>query len=217
MEEKEFPKTIIMPEEADTNRHSLRVMVQKVQAAFLALKEDTEFTLPPKFEELTPEYVRQFYKPKLERIESDILLDGDDEKRHKLEIRWRRKWANTSAKVNVIRSGIESTPILKWRYDEALQMPTPTANIDGVSDKLASRNVPPLAHDHWMLVHAIATGVRGLRAWERAHGIVKQPLSLLTSWDEQEMARRWVRGMTIDPNEDERTKSIRIARENHIF
>ena len=215
MEEIEFPKTIVLQEESDTARHNLRVMVQRVQAAYLALKEDPEFELPPKFEDLTPEYTRQFYRPNLERIETDFMLD--EEQRHKLKIRWRRKQAAATTKANIICDGIKATPALKWTYDEALRMPTPCANIDEVANELSTMAVPPMAHDHWLMVHAIATAVRELRKWEKEHGIVKYPLSLLTSWDEHEMARRWVRGMTIPQDEDERTKSIRIARENHIF
>lgn len=215
MKEKEFPKTIVMPEEADANRHNIRVLIQRVQSAYLDLKNNPEFSMPASLEKLTVEYVHEFFRPTMERIENDPLLEP--EQRAKLRMRRGRIQAAVTTKVNIICTGMKSTPQLKWVFDEAIQMPVPTAPIDEVADKMARCEVPHLASDHWLLVQVIASAIKELRAWEKKNRIVKQPLNTLTAWDEQEFARRWAQGMTTNPEEEERTRAIREARERLIF
>lgn len=215
MEEKTFPKRIVLEDECDQIRHDLRVTVQRVQSAYLALKNDPDFTLPSSFDALTADYSREYYRPFMEAISKDFTLDEDQ--RRKLKNRWGRIQADTTHKVNIVCDGIKSTNLLNWKFDEAMQMPVPTASIDEVAEKMATHDVPSLACEHWQLVQVISSAIRDLREWERSNNIRKQPLQNLVSWDERQFARQWVRGLAINPDEEERVKVLREAHEKHIF
>lgn len=215
MEDDRFPKRIILEDEADNIRHDLRVKVQRIQSAYMELRDNPDFSLPSTLEQLNADYCHAFYKPFLDSITKDFTLD--DEQRRKLKNRWGRIQAKATSKANVVCDGIKATKLLEWHFDDAIRLPIPTARIDDVAEQMASHDVPSMAREHWLLVKVISSAITELREWERKHGILKQPLRNLTQWNEREFVTQWVRGMTINPDEDERTRTVRTAQEKHIF
>ena len=124
----DFPKTIILPDEAEDKRRELRSTVQRVQAAYLSLKEDNDFVLPDDWRKLSAEYSKNYYAPFLSSIDRDITID--DLTRKKLRNKWDRIQAKTTSKINVIVNGISSTPQLRWEWDDKVMLPVPAAPIE---------------------------------------------------------------------------------------
>jgi hypothetical protein len=192
MEDKEFPDKIIVSKEAETARFKLRRLIGNVQSSFLSLRDDSDFTLPPSLEQLTPDYSRRYYAPFQDAIDHDITLD--EEQRRKLKNRWARIQAATTTKVNVVHDGIAETPYLRWVYDEQLRLPTPTASVESVAEMLATFPVPQGAKEHWEALKKVVQSYKDLRKFEEENNIAKKPLQWLFRLSQQSFIEEWSSG-----------------------
>lgn len=186
-----FPSQIILPEEADNKRHELRLIVQKVQAAYLSLRDDVDFTLPD-FEQLTADYGREYYRPFVEAIAHDITID--DATRERLRQKWTRIQAATVGKINQINNLISSTPQLQWKFNDTIKLPTPTASIDKVADMMATKKLDPKAAAHWALLQKVVEAYKDLRQFEESNKVGKKPLQWLFKLTMTAFAEQWASG-----------------------
>lgn len=189
MDNTNFPTKIILQEEADILRHDFRKTVQKVQAAFLELRSDTDFLMPD-WQCLSTQYVVDYFKPFLDSLKSDITLD--DAQRQKLIIKWQRKKASAVSKAATITNGIGKTPQLKWQLDEKVKLPVPTASIDNVADKMAMHDVPTQAACHWGKLQKVVEAYKDLRLFEDSNKIARKPLQWLFRQTQDTFASQWV-------------------------
>lgn len=189
---KDFPKKIVVPVEADHWRHELRLTIQKVQSAYLQLKEDDDFVLPSRFEDLTSNYSRTFYQRYIQHIKEDFTLE--DEQRKKLLDRWTYYQRQTTGRVNTIVNGISSTAALQWQFDTKIKMPVPGASVDVVANMLAERSLDPKAAIHYELIQRAAEAYLNLREWEASHDVARKPFSWLIRCPMQILAEEWAAG-----------------------
>lgn len=189
---KDFPKSVVVPVEADNLRHELRLTIQRVQGAYLQLKEDGNFVLPERFEDLTADYSRTFYQPFIQRIKEDFTLE--DGRRKELLNRWTQYQRKTTERINTIVSGIMATAALKWQYDEKIMMPIPTASVDAVASELAKRTIDPKAAIHYELIQRAAKAYHDLREWEEMHNVARKPFPWLIRCPMLRLAEEWAAG-----------------------
>lgn len=187
----DFPKTIILPDEASAKRHELRTIVQKVQTAFLALRDDPDFVMP-EWGQLTPQYSRNYYRPFLSSIDRDLTIDEVQRKR--LRNKWERIQAQTTTRINHVLNGIEATPQLKWQWDDNVKLPVPTASIDTVADQMTTHNVPSRAAYHWALLQKVVEAYKEMRYFEEKNHIGKKHLQWLFRHTPTTFAEQWASG-----------------------
>ncbi len=207
MEDKEFPRKIVVSKEAETARFKLRRLIQNVQSSYLSLRNDPDFTLPPSLEELTANYSRQYFRPFQQAIDKDITLEP--EQRQKLKNRWGRIQAATTSKVNIVHDGMAETPYLNWVYDEQLRLPTPTVPVEEMAKCLSTFDVPQGAKEHWEALQKVVEAYKDLRKFEEENDIAKKPLQWLFRLSQQTFIEEWAGGGFSKPEAPDATTAER--------
>ena len=212
-------KFVSIPIEVDSKKAEIRRVIRNAQDALRTLQNDTDFLMPKTLDELTADYSRRYYQQYMDVIRKDPSFIGDEERRKKVLNKWSHKQATTTMLINTVRNTLDNWPLLKLHYDPVVRNICIGSNVsvDKVAEEMVKRPIPPLAADHFKLVQLVASAVKGLREWERQNGILKRPLRNLVMWNEEEFAVQWAAGMTVNADEDERTRTIREAQEKHIF
>ena len=221
MDKDEFPEMVVLPHEFESKASELRQRIRAAQDAFMALRDDSDFSMPQSLAQLTPDYVRDYFRPLIAAIDNDHTFEDtpeDNAKRHRLKTKWQRKQAQATARVNNIIGTMEATPQLKWRYDQMTRCITPSAKIDDVAAAMVVRPFPPIGADHWTVVQLVKSTIEGLRRWEKENGIAKKPVQTLFTMSKEAFAQEWAAGGFYPPQTDDATLLERWdIMQQHIF
>lgn len=183
-----LPTKVILPQEAENKRHELRAVVQRVQTAFLSLKNDSDFTMPD-WQSLSAEYVINYFSPLLDSIKRSVTIDNSQ--KQKLLEQWERKKKTTLQKTSIILNLISSSSQLEWKFDSKVFMPVPSRNIDEVANEMATVEIDNKAQKHWHLLLIVVDAYKTLRSYEQENHIGKKPLEWLFRLTNERFAEEW--------------------------
>ena len=220
MQEKEFPKTIVIPDEKDNEAIAIRRTIRIAQDSFATLRDEERFVMPDKLSQLTVEYCHRFYAPIREKI-AEMIVNEDDpaevQRKRKLAEKTERRQSATTKAINLIRAALDS-PDLMMRYDPICRNVTPSCVIDEVAARRMERPVPAEAETHWELLQATKKAYNELRDWERNHHLHKTPLKVLFSMGLERFCGAWSTRENIIPTDENPTaKAMREAVEKTIL
>ena len=220
MQEKEFPKTIVIPDEKDNEATAIRRTIRMAQDSFATLRDDERFVMPNKLSELTPEFCRKFYMPIRQKI-AEMVVNEDDpaevQRKRKMADKAERRQAATTTAINQIRAALDA-PDLMMRYDPICRNIVPSCVIDTVASKRMERAVPAAAETHWKLLQDCKQAYEKIREWEREHSLHKTPLKVLFSMDLQRFCGTWATEENVIPTDENPTaKAMREAVEKTIL
>ena len=192
----DFPHKVVVTTEYEANLLKLRQKVQAVQEAFLALRDSTDFKMPKTLADLTPEYVNDIYQPYIDQIKNDVTFEAtpeDNAKRNRLLNAWYRKRSQAIRNATTFYNAMRNSD-LPLKYDATIQCIVPSVRLCDLATKMAEKEIPAEAAEHWQKIQSIAESVRDLREWEHQRNITKKPLQSLCAMTFERFCQEWASG-----------------------
>lgn len=185
---------IILQKEKQTVIAELQRDETALRDAVSKLHDIEELTVPTSLEDIAdPTWVRAQINPRITLIKGDASLTADEQRqRQALWLAVKQRAVRAIEKVSLI---IERWPGLSWLHDEGGKNYHLDSNqIEQVATQRATREVPPLAEQHWELICSMRTAVEQLRAFEVENNVKDIPLLFLSRFDENRLYTEWITG-----------------------
>ena len=174
----------------------------------MALRDSTDFKMPKKLAELTPEYVNDIYQPYIDQIKNDVTFEETQEdkaKRNRLLNAWYRKRAQAIRNATTFYNAMRNSD-LPLEYDKTMQCIVPSVRLCDLAAQMAEKEIPEEASEHWQKIQSIAESIRELREWEHQRNIAKKPLQSLCAMTIERFCQEWAGdGFTAPQAPDENT------------
>ncbi len=184
--------TIILQQEKQATIAEIKRDVAALREAVDKLHKVEELTVPADLEDITdPTWVRQQVNPRITLIKGDASLTADEQRqRQALWLAIKQRALRTVEKVLQI---LERWQGLSWLRDEdGKNFHLDQSQIEQVATQVATREVPPLAEQHWELICSMRSAVEALRSFEQQHQVKDCPLVMLSRMSESQLYEAWV-------------------------
>ena len=183
---------IILQKEKQTVIAELQRDEAALREAVSRLHSIEELTIPTSLEDIAdPTWVRAQINPRITLIKGDASLTADEQRqRQALWLAVKQKATRTVSKVSEI---LERWPGLDWQPDaDGLNFHIADEQVETLAEQKATREVPPLAEQHWELICSMRSAVERLRAFEQRHQVKDAPLFYLARMSESQLYQAWI-------------------------
>lgn len=172
----------------------LRELQHTAQKGYRELIKMKDLVLPESLKEITPEWLAETVKGKLESIAKIDYLPTDECER--IAKQWQMVQNFGLRAIRDIQALISDVGFENITFDKGLQTFFVT-NIAALATLRATREVPALAKEYWKQVAHILREIEQLRKFEDEKEIIPQSLAMLSSISMETFLSAWCNGSTL--------------------
>jgi hypothetical protein len=191
-----IPAKVVLDKERLEAAGEIRLAIGRIHDAVRHLQEMQDFETPqsadPNDWQAALKKTDQRRDEALKAIAADMRLTQDG--KAELAADWKEWHRKVVGYTNVVLKQITQYQECKFVWDSQAKTIVPSVPTMEVATAQATRDVPPEARDHALLLAILHDAVSGLREWEREHGVRKIRLEQLLCLSEEELAEAWVNG-----------------------
>ena len=186
--------TITLKREKQTALDAIRSSEAALRECVNKLHNIPELELPANLGNIAEvDWVREQLNGRIALVKSDKSLTADE--RETRLAPWRAIKAKAERAVNKIAFILNDLQPLEWLPDEnGLNYHLDQSQVERVATQKATRQVPPLAEEHWRLVTAMRFAVEQLRQFEHKHNLKDATLYQLSQLTQERLFELWLSG-----------------------
>ena len=167
---------------------SLRRAVSDLQGAWKGLQATGELKpLPTELGGITLDWLNGIIERRVAFVKDDLSLT-ENERAERLHS-WLTLKTRCTRYVNIINGIAAAWPGI-FEYD-TIRQTFFVPDVDEVSERLATKDTPEEAREHWRMIQEIITRVKELRKWENDNDIITQPICTFDGMSPTSFAELW--------------------------
>ena len=185
-------KTVVITKKREAARTEIQRDEAALREAVSRLHSIEELTIPTSLEGIAEvSWVREQLNVRIALVRSDKSLTAAEREQRILP--WKSLKVKAERAITKVSEIIERWPGLSWLPDEdGKNFHLDQPQVDELATERATREVPPLAEQHWELICSMRSAVEALRSFEQQHQVKDAPLFYLAKMSESQLYQVWV-------------------------
>lgn len=184
-------KTIVLTKEREAARTEIQRAEAALREAVDKLHSISELDVPTALGNIVDaDWLREQLGNRIALVRADKSLTAA-EREQRLNP-WRAIKSRAERAVLKIDGILHNWPELDWLPDaDGLNFHIADEQVETLAEQKATREVPPLAEQHWRLITQMRSAVEQLRAFETENDVKDAPLSFLARMTENQLYESW--------------------------